>query len=214
MKIKKIFSVSLYFFSGMGTIFFLMLLLSIIPRKWQNKTSEKSCYATICIADNGFHTDILLPEENENLNYKYLGYGWGDRTFFMKKPERYSPIEHLIITFKALFLPTPTAMRVSRYSRLPSRVKCVKIGERDYLELKKYIESSFKLSPNGTKILLEKEPGDRNVFYGAKGTYTALYTCNSWTAAALRKADLNTPVWGGFSFSIAIHLQTNCREKY
>lgn len=201
------------FFGGLSSVFFLMLLLSLIPRKWQNKTSENICHSTICIADNGFHTDILLPVDNNELNYRYLSYGWGDRFFFMKNPDRTGLKEKLIGGFKALFFPTPAVVRVVKYSRLPSRVKCVRVSEKDYLKLKQYIESYFKLSENGTRILLEKNPHYRNRFYQAKGTYTALFTCNSWTAEGLREANLNTPVWGGFSFSITIHLKSNCIEK-
>ena len=190
-----------------------MIFLSLMPRKWQNKTAGNFCNSTICIADNGFHTDILLAADNNLLNYKYLGYGWGDRFFFMKNPEQTGLEEKFIGGFKALFSPTPTAMRVGKYSRLPRRVKCVRVSQKDYLELRKYIDSSFKLSARSEIILLEKHPRYRTNFYAGKGTYSIFRTCNSWTAEALRKADLNTPVWGAFSFSIMLHLKTNCTEK-
>ncbi len=211
MKKRKIAAFCLGGFCG---LFFLMLFFSIIPRKWHNKSSdEEICYAKICVADNGFHSDILLPADDRTLDYKYLGYGWGDRFFFMKNPEQTGLKDKAIGGFKALFLPTATAMRVSKYSRLPKKVTCIKISEKDYLNLKKYIESSFELSENGERIFIKKDLHYRNTFYAGKGIYSALRNCNSWTAEALRKADLNTPVWGGFSFSIMLYLKTNCRER-
>ncbi|HEX8448713.1 MAG TPA: DUF2459 domain-containing protein [Allosphingosinicella sp.] len=40
------------------------------------------------------------------------------------------------------------------------------------------------------------------MFYEAVGPYSAVYTCNSWTGAALRHAGVRTGLWTPLSQSI------------
>ena len=206
--------------------FTLLSIASLTPRKWGNELPA-SCESQVCVANRGFHTDLLLsPVEgifNGNnyltpldvgtdlsTSYKYFGFGWGDRHFFMNPPKG---IESLVfLGFKALFLPTSSVMRVQGHLALPQdqEVKCVGVSGRDYVKLVKFIEDSFQLDNQGRKILISYHSQPQTRFYQAKGSYSLLRTSNSWTAEGLRSAKVNTPLWGGISSAIMFHLNRVC----
>ena len=140
-----------------------------------------------------------------------MSFGWGDRVFFINPPTQLG--RQLTIGFKALFLPTPSALRVRRYRSMPQslEIKCVQVSRTDYLQLMEFIQNSLELDDRGQKILISFDPTDTSSFYAAKDTYSLLYNCNSWTAAALRKANLNTPLWSGIPTAIVFHLKSSCK---
>jgi hypothetical protein len=108
---------------------------------------------------------------------------------------------------------TPSVLYVKGYQIIPNylEVKCIKITQTDYLQLINFIESSFQLDANGRQIRLGNGHTDNAGFYAAKGSYSILKNCNSWTAEGLRKADINTPLWSGLSSAIMFHLKSNCK---
>ncbi len=222
-KIRKIFG---DFLTLVVSIFSLLLIASLTPRKWGNDFSS-ICECQICVADSGFHTDLLVPRQNQIFDwqnylakqdigtdppapYTYLGFGWGDRAFFMDPPRRIEPI--LSLGFKALFLPTPSVVRVQGHFSIPQEkeVKCVEVSRSDYLKLVEFIQDSFQLDNQGRKILIGYSRQPQTSFYAAKGSYSLLRTSNSWTAEALRSANVNTPLWAGLSSPIMFHLNRGC----
>lgn len=215
-----------YIFSGILLIISLFLISAFIPRKWGNY-SNKACNYQICVANTGFHANILVPMENDVYNwrnylsidqigidavndYKYLSFGWGDKDFYMT----ISSISdfNFYTIFKAAFLPTSSVMYVRGYQSLPqnTEIKCIYIDKANYLRLNKFIEASFKLDRNNKKIRIGDGYTSTGGFYAAKGNYSILRTCNAWAGDALRKADINTPVWDSLSFAIMLHLKSGC----
>lgn len=148
---------------------------------------------------------------DQNKNYNYLSFGWGDRDFYMSTPS-WKNLK-LSTTFKALFLPTPSVMHVKGYEVIPNylEVKCIKINQKDYWQLINFIKSSFQLDANGRQIRLGNGNTDNAGFYAAKGSYSILRNCNSWTSEGLRKADVNTPFLSELSSAIMLHLKSNCK---
>ncbi|MFH7028623.1 MAG: DUF2459 domain-containing protein [Heteroscytonema crispum UTEX LB 1556] len=207
----------------------LLAIGAFIPIKWVY-SSRHSCDLKICVSNTGIHSNIIIPTNNHIYDwhnylsidtvgidaakdYKYLSFGWGDRAFYMSTPNlanlRFST------TFKALFLPTPSVMYVKGYQLIPdySEVKCIAINQKDYLQLIKFIQGTFQVNANKEKIRLGNGHTDNAGFYAAKGSYSILNNCNSWTAEALRKANINTPLWDGLSSAILFHLKSNCEEN-
>ncbi|GAX41166.1 hypothetical protein NIES4075_21350 [Tolypothrix sp. NIES-4075] len=219
-----------YFTRYFAAMFFSLLLLYcsiLIPYKWGNYPKH-NCNIKICISNTGIHSNIIVPTENNVFdwhkylsvdeigidnakNYNYLSFGWGDRDFYMSTPSLINL--KLSTTFKALFLPTPSVIYVKGYQIIPNylEVKCIKINQNDYLPLINFIESSFQLDANGRQIRLGNGHTDNAGFYAAKGSYSILRNCNSWTAEGLRKANVNTPLWSGLSSAIMLHFQSNCK---
>ncbi|MBW4610031.1 MAG: TIGR02117 family protein [Hassallia sp. WJT32-NPBG1] len=211
-------------------VFFCLVLLYcsiLIPNKWQNY-SKYNCELKICVSNTGIHSNIIVPTENSvfdwhqyfsldeigidhEKNYNYLSFGWGDRDFYMSNFS-WTNLK-ISTTLKALFLPTPSVMYVKGYQIIPSylEVKCIKINQKDYWQLINFIQSTFQLDANGRQIRLGDGHTNNAGFYAAKGSYSILRNCNSWTSEGLRKADVNTPFWSGLSSAIMLHLKSNCK---
>ncbi len=207
----------------------LAILLTIgylTPKKWGNY-SQTDCAIPIYIANQGIHTEIIVPVENEYFNwnqylrlseigrdanseYKYLSFGWGDRAFMLETPT--SATINPVTAFNALFLPTPSTVQVQGYLVFPrnKETKCVKISGANYLKIVNFIKSSFQLDAGGNKNKIGYGYHNSDSFYEANGSYSILRSCNDWTAEALRKADVNTPLWSTLSSAILFHLNSGC----
>ena len=204
----------------------LLAIAYLTPRKWGNY-SQTDCTLPIYISNQGIHTEIIVPVENEyfnwnqylplteigrdtNFEYKYLSFGWGDRAFMLETPT--SKGINPVIAFKALFLPTPSTLQVQGYLVFPRKIetKCVKISAENYLRMVNFIRNSFQLDAAGNKMRISYGYHNNDSFFEAKGSYSILRTCNDWTAEALRQAEVNTPLWSTLSSSIMFHLNSGC----
>ncbi|NJK65521.1 MAG: TIGR02117 family protein [Microcoleus sp. CSU_2_2] len=198
----------------------------LTPRKWGNY-SQTDCVIPIYISNQGIHTDIIVPVKNEffnwnqylrlseigrdsNSEYQYLSFGWGDRDFMLETPT--SATINPVTAFNALFLPTPSTVQVQGYRVLPQNkeTKCVKISGRNYLNIVNFLKNSFQLDAGGNKLKISYGYHNSDSFYEANGSYSILRSCNDWTAEALRKADVNTPLWSMLSSAIMFHLNSGC----
>lgn len=198
----------------------------LTPTKWGNY-SQADCTISLYISSQGIHTEIIVPVKNKyfdwnqflplieigreaNSDYKYLSFGWGDRAFMLETPT--SASINPVTAFKALFLPTPSTLHVQTYRVFPQSIetKCVKISGKNYLKLVKVIKNSFQLDAAGNKIKISYGYDNSDSFYEAKGSYSIWKTCNDWTAEALEKADVNTPLWSTLSSAIMFHLNSGC----
>ena len=143
-------------------------------------------------------------------DYKYLSFGWGDRAFMLETST--SAIINPVTAFKALFLPTPSTVHVQGYRIPPQNIetKCVKISGSNYLKIINFLKDTFQLDAAGNKIQISYGYDNSDSFYEAKGSYSILRTCNDWTAEALQKADVNTPLWSTLSSAIMFHLNSGC----
>ncbi len=204
----------------------LLTISYLTPKKWGNY-SQTDCAIPIYIANQGIHTEIIVPVENEYFNwnqylrlseigrdanseYKYLSFGWGDRAFMLETPT--SATINPVTAFNALFLPTPSTVQVQGYLVFPrnKETKCVKISGANYLKIVNFIKSSFQLDAGGNKNKIGYGYHNSDSFYEANGSYSILRSCNDWTAEALRKADVNTPLWSTLSSAILFHLNSGC----
>ncbi len=207
----------------------LAILLTIgylTPKKWGNY-SQTNCAIPIYIANQGIHTEIIVPVENEYFNwnqylrlseigrdanseYKYLSFGWGDRAFMLETPT--SATINPVTALNALFLPTPSTVQVQGYRVFPQNkeTKCVKISGANYWKIVNFIKSSFQLDAGGNKIKIGYGYHNSDSFYEANGSYSILRSCNDWTAEALIKADVNTPLWSTLSSAVMFHLNSGC----
>jgi uncharacterized protein (TIGR02117 family) len=205
----------------------LLIIGYLTPRKWGNY-SQTDCAIPIYISNQGIHTDIIVPVKNEYFNwnqylslteigrdrtfdYEYLSFGWGDRAFMLETPT--SATINPVTAFKALFLPTPSTVQVQGYRVFPQNkeTKCVKISGENYLTLVDFIKNSFQLDAGGSKIKISYGYHNNDSFYEANGSYSIFRSCNDWTAEALRKADVNTPLWSTLSSAIMFHLNSGCK---
>ncbi len=200
-----------------------VLLFAWIPVNTEFVSTENGI--ELYVQSNGMHVDIVVPVktpqidwtteidvqdfDRESVPFEYIAIGWGDKGFYLETPEW----ENLKVSvaFKALFLPSPTAMHVTYKTtkpRLTERCKKVRISPQQCQALITYIKASFATNANGQIQLIDccRYPTRNDAFYEANGSYTLFKTCNNWTNQALKVAGVKTAFWAPLSSSVLYHM--------
>ncbi len=168
---------------------------------------------TVIIATNGVHTSIAMPLRSPDMDWSRL-FPPSDTA------EPFRPYTHVAISWgeKAVFLDTPTWADLSPLTVLriigvggdalyhvehwvrpaPSPdFRPLRISRTQYRALVRAILRDLPpVGVGGRRVYPGYESHD--VFYDARGTYTAYTTCNEWTGATLRAAGIRTGAWTPF----------------
>jgi uncharacterized protein (TIGR02117 family) len=158
------------------------------------------------------HLNLTTLGKSAPADYRYLQFGWGDRIFYVET----SSWDKISISsaLRSLLLQNPAALFVKGHSTVPhyptETVKCISLDRPHYLKLMHFLEASFQTNSQGKARISSGHDGDSS-FYAATGRYSALKTCNSWTADGLRSADVNTPLWGGLAPAVMHQLKDSCQ---
>jgi hypothetical protein len=151
------------------------------------------------VIERGWHTDIGLAVdditgplgtlERPFPGVRFLTFGFGERQFLVTRKVS-------LVTMLAALLPSRSALLMTALRTAPE----LAFGEQNVVTLHvsqvslKHIEtriwSELERSPAGDAIWLADGPYPGSVFYAARDTYDGFYTCNTWTAAALRSGGL------------------------
>ncbi|WP_404784849.1 TIGR02117 family protein [Altericista sp. CCNU0014] len=216
----------------LSCVFVLLALLlgCLLPTQWHYRAQSDCSYSIYISSVNHFHAEAIVPVTTAAFDwrsrlslsqlgpnadkYRYLSFGWGDRQFFMNASF------HPIAIFDTLFLPGPTVMHVWGHAEKPDRlppafeVKQIWLSRTEYLKLMQFIDASFKRDTQGNPRYIRQGLYADSGFYEAIGSYSIARTCNTWTADALRRAGVNTPVWTALAPAIMHHLRSNCNVGY
>lgn len=159
---------------------------------------------SVWLRSNGFHTALIVPAAGNNLTdlslnpeHEWIEYSWGDSSFFVTPGQ-----PPWSMKFKALFAAKGTVMHVVPFTE----EKRLRIGLREtmaelrmdtaqFARLMGSVRTGFAFDTSGRVQPLFKGWGLGAMFYKGTGAYSWRYTCNSWTADALRAAGLRMPVW-------------------
>jgi uncharacterized protein (TIGR02117 family) len=174
-----------------------------------------TCY----VQNSGVHTDIIMPantddfswtavlptdDYEQNTSFDYIGFGWGDRGFFMETPT-WDDLK-ISTALGAMFWPSESVMHAF-YAAEPvagPMVKEVMLTKDQYLQLVDFIRSSFaeaEENPTALAVMGDYYPANDR-FYLGEGSYFFTYTCNVWTNQALKSCGVQTPVWSPFPDAI------------
>jgi uncharacterized protein (TIGR02117 family) len=172
----------------------------------------------IYIESNGIHTGIVVPQVGggedwrdlirpEDLRdpryagYSHLSIGWGDRSFYLETPT-WADVKPLTVLAAATGSER-TVMHVDHVPepRVDPDVRSVVLRPEEYRRLAAFIRASFR-SENGQRPAHQPGYGDYDAFYDARGTYSAIRTCNEWTGAALRHAGVRVGAWTPFPVTV------------
>lgn len=164
----------------------------------------------IVVESNGFHTGLVLPKRaaGEDLSdlasaqglrdprfagFDHIAIGWGDRDFYEHTPT--------IADVKAGTIAramTGLGSTVLHVEHVPARRagpmdRPLLLRPEEYHRLVAFIRAHAV--PGSAR-----RPGlvHNDNFQDAKGHYSALYTCNSWTGRALRVAGVRVGMWTPF----------------
>ena len=202
----------------------LAFILSVIPVNKQEGSVKGGI--SIYILSNGVHTDLVFPIKTTYIDWSqeikfdhtkskdtqmhYLAFGWGDKGFYLETPT-WSDLKYSV-AFKAMFFMGSSAMHTTFYKEMKENKNCIRIdlsGEA-YQKLMVYIRESFQRDTTGNPILISGyHYGTDDSFYEAKGVYSLLYTCNTWSNNGLKAAGLQACLWTPFDKGIFYQYRKN-----
>jgi uncharacterized protein (TIGR02117 family) len=194
------------------------LIGSLVPvnRTW----SEPAEGVTVYIADNGVHTDIVMPVRAEGLDWSRL---------LSRADAADAPADARWIAFgvgeRAVYLDTPRW----RDLRLPVAARALTRGERivhvEWVQSPRYATRELRLRPEEYRRLwaavrasfrnarpqriARKGYGPADAFYEGVGHANAIGTCNQWTATRLRLAGVKTSLWSPFADGLVWRYRRN-----
>ena len=198
--------------------FLAALILGAIPANRQWREPEQG--VTIFVRTNGVHTWIVVPKVTPEMDWRplvpgehlrdprwgrgnYVALGYGNRTFYLETPTWGD------LTMKNAFLAAFGQGRSLMHAdhdfdpKPAPDQRPITLTHAQYRRLVDFARASFQRDSNGRTIpLTGRGYGGGDMFYEAVGPYSAVYTCNSWTGAALRHAGVRTGVWTPLSQSI------------
>ena len=167
---------------------------------------------TVYLADNGVHTDIIMPVRaqgldwaplipkrdfaNANPNARWIAFGSGEERVYLNTPTWWD------LTPRTLWSALTGGRRVMHVEYVVDpgyAVRQIKLRPEEYRRLWAAIRTDFAAGRNGKPILINHLGyGPADAFYRASGKANAIYTCNSWTAHRLRLAGVKTSLWPPF----------------
>ena len=176
-----------------------------VNRDWR----EPDRGITIYLAENGVHTDILMPVRAAGLDWRtllppsdaeapppgaqWVAFGVGERAVYLETPHWRD-------------LRAKVALRALTRGRRVVHVEWVadpgyaareiRLRPEEYGRLWAAVRASFR-DARPHKIA-HKGYGTADVFYEGVGHANAFATCNQWTAATLRRAGIEASLWSPF----------------
>lgn len=186
------------------------LLAALIGSHWaiNRDWREAESGITIYVASNGYHTGIVVPAQTPEFDWdslapprdlgdpslagQWLLFGWGDRDFYLNTP---TWAEFDIRTGLIAITGSGSTLVHVDHMAMPEdavEVRPVTLTAGQYRRLAAFIARTFAPG-NAIKGYTEQD-----LFYPARGRYSAFRTCNAWTGEALAAAGVRVGTWTPF----------------
>ncbi|WP_353557066.1 DUF2459 domain-containing protein [Paraburkholderia terrae] len=169
---------------------------------------------TIDVVERGWHTDVCVqvrdvPDLQAWLAQDFVGathlcFGFGEREFAMTR-------EHSILATLSALWPGPGAILMTVLRDTPvaaygaDKVVTLQVAAAGKAGLAAYLDQSVQRDRLSHPVRLGDGPYAGSLYFGATANYAGYYTCNTWTADALRSAQL--PVDGTILFASTVFRQ-------
>ncbi len=174
-------------------------------------TDKKSLY----IASNGLHLDFILERKHftEQWNREiyladqaeYLGFGWGDKEFYMNTPT-WKDLSFMG-AIRATFVKTDAALHLTAYQFYQEHWVELTLCESQFTTILNHIHQTFKTTGESYQLIPSTGYGPNDCFFEAHGNYNFIHTCNQWVNVGLKKAQVPTSIWSPFDRGILHHLR-------
>jgi uncharacterized protein (TIGR02117 family) len=168
---------------------------------------------TIYLADNGIHTDIIMPVNAEGLDWTpllprrdfaavdpgaaWIAFGSGEQRVYLDTPTWWD------ITPRTIWSALTGGKRVMHVEYVASpayAVREIRLRPEEYRRLWAAVRSDFALDSHGRPQRIDHPGyGWSDAFYRSTGKASAFRTCNSWAAGRLRVAGVKTSLWPPFA---------------
>lgn len=175
--------------------------------------------ASIRVVSTDWHTSIVMdradipvdsiPESADFPAVRFLEFGWGDAEFYQAKDPT------IAMTLRAGLWPTSSVLHVGGFSAKPvdrypkAVIETVNFDAKGFAAVVDFIDRSFERNDEVRVQSIGPGLSSDSRFYPAKRNFHILYTCNTWTARALKDGGLDIDV--GTS-KIANSLMSQIRE--
>ena len=186
------------------------LVGSLVPvnRGW----TEPDEGVTIYIANNGLHSDIVMPVYAQGLDWtpfvpksdfsapdpsaRWIAFGSGEERVYLDTP-RWRDIRPA--TIWSAMTGGKRVMHVEWVSNPHYLDRAVRLRPEEYRRLWAAIRVDFALDERGRARRIDHSGyGRSDAFYWATGKFHALKTCNTWAASRFRLAGIRTSLWPPF----------------
>ncbi|MDR3416751.1 MAG: DUF2459 domain-containing protein [Nevskia sp.] len=155
--------------------------------------------ATIYVLRRGWHTDLVLSVDELRgpvatlgpafPGARYLIFGFGDRQYMLATHRN---LGHLLLAP----LPGAGILLITGLRDAPAEVygaehvQALSLGPAQLAALDAFLWQSLEPDGDGTVHPYMQGNYAGNVYYSSSKTYDGLYTCNTWTAEALKSGGL------------------------
>jgi uncharacterized protein (TIGR02117 family) len=194
----------------------------LVPRPLFADTEPGPANRRILVISNPIHTDITIPLDLDVLarfepliragikadlpGARYLVFGWGSRAFYIETPTWADLKPWPLLSALTLDASVMHVGIAGPIDEMQPSVRGFDMTEAEFERLLAFIESSFQAGTNGPISIADSSYGEFDGFFEAKGRFTALLGCNTWAAAALREAGLQTGWWNPIPQTLALSL--------
>ncbi len=168
----------------------------------------------IYVESNGVHVGLVVPKVAAGIDwrgwapgadvadpryadYDNLAIGWGERTFFLETATWADVRAGTVIA--AAYGSDATLIHVEHVPapQVGDTVRSVLLRPEEYRRLAAYIRASA--APARGR---HRGYDVNDVFYDARGHYSAIHTCNAWAGDALRQAGVRIGRWTPFPVTV------------
>lgn len=161
--------------------------------------------AVVYVIKRSWHTDVGLPVEEISgplaslegafPGVRFLTFGFGERQFLVNRKRTFGAMLSALLPSRSALL--MTALRTTPQTAFGQpNVVVLHLSHAGLERIEASVWRELELSPAGAPVLLAEGPYPGSVFYAARDTYDGLFTCNTWTAEALRAGGLAVPATG------------------
>jgi uncharacterized protein (TIGR02117 family) len=141
-------------------------------------------------------SDLIRPEHlvNRGLYGTYAMIGWGHQGVY-RRARTWGDVRSGDIV-SAITGSDSTTLHVYHLTDPVPLVhrKMLRVSPAQYRSIITQIRATFRLTARGASIAYPAYAAD-NLFYDARGHYSAFHTCNTWTGAVLKNAGVKIGIW-------------------
>lgn len=183
--------------------------LIAVNRGW----TEPADGITVYLADNGIHTDIIMPVRAQGLDWaplvprsdfaapdpgaRWIAFGAGEQRVYLNTPTWWD------LTPRTLWSALIGGNEVvhAEYVTSPAyAARQIRLRPEEYRRLWAAIRAGFALDARGRPQRIDHPGyGPSDAFYRGNGKASMIRTCNSWVADRLRLAGVKTSAWPPFA---------------
>jgi uncharacterized protein (TIGR02117 family) len=151
--------------------------------------------ATVIVVDRGWHTEIGLPADAldhrfDALRARFPGarsftFGFGERLYVQKRDRTAFDALRALLPSDGMVL--VTALNTTPFGAFGADdVVPLAVSAEGFAGVEDFVSNSISDNAAGAPDFVGEGPYPGSAFYASTRTYYGLFTCNTWTAEALR----------------------------